>query len=130
MHVENEELTADKLTKIYVKIREKRRELAAEDEKLKEQLDTVADKLLEICKEQGLTTMRTEHGTVSRRVTKNYWTSDWASFISFVKEHDAFSLLQHRINGTNMTQFLDDNPELHPPGLNVDANNTIVVTKR
>lgn len=128
--METEELNADKLTKIYVKIREKRRELAAEDEKLKEQLDTIADKLLEICKEQGLTTMRTEHGTVSRRLTKNYWTSDWGSFIDFVKENDAFSLLQHRINSTNMAQFLDDNPDLHPPGLNVDAHNTIVITKR
>lgn len=128
--MDTEELTADRLTKIYIKIRDKRRELARQDEELKEQLDVVADKLLEICKEQGLMTMRTEHGTVSRRVTKNYWTNDWDSFMRFIKEHEAFSLLQHRINNSNMAQFLEDNPDLHPPGLNADANQTVVITKR
>jgi hypothetical protein len=125
-----EEMNADTLTKVYVKIREKRRELAKQDEELKSQLDTISDKLLDICKAQGLMTMRTEHGTVSRRVTKNYWTSDWGSFMDFVKENEAFSLLQHRINNTNMAQFLEENPDLHPPGLNADANQTIVITKR
>ena len=126
----DEELNADKLTRIYIKIREKRRELAKQDDELKEQLEVVSEKLLEICKEQGLMTMRTEHGTVSRRVNKNYWTSDWGSFIEFIKENDAYSLLQHRINNTNMAQFLEENPDLHPPGLNADTNQTIVITKR
>jgi hypothetical protein len=43
------ELTAEKLAKIYVKIREKRRELSKQDDALKEQLDAVASQLLEIC---------------------------------------------------------------------------------
>jgi len=126
----SEEVSVDKLTKIYTKIRDKRRELQEQDDKLKEQLDAVAAKLLEICNSQGLSTMRTEYGTVSRRITKNYWTNDWGSFMEFVKEHDALSLLQHRINNSNMAQFLESNPDLHPPGLNVDANQTIVITKR
>ena len=125
-----QELTADKLTKIYVKIRERRREIAEEDDKLKNDLEVVANKLLEICKAQGVSTMRTEHGTISKRIKQRYWTSDWGSFVDFVKQHDAFSLFQRQINNTNMAQFLSDNPELHPPGLNVDASTTIVVTKR
>jgi len=123
-------LTADKLTKIYVKIREARRELAKQDDALKEQLDLVAEQLLDICKEQGAATIRTEHGTISRRSNKNYWTSDWDSFFKFIKEHDAFSLMQHRINNTNMAQFLEENPDMHPPGLNADVNQTIVIVKR
>jgi malate synthase len=126
----SEEFSVDRLTKIYTKIRDKRRELQEQDDKLKEQLDAVAEKLLEICNAQGLSTMRTDYGTVSRRITKNYWTNDWDSFLKFLKENDALSLLQHRINNANMTQFLEANPDLHPPGLNVDANQTIVVTKR
>jgi sugar phosphate isomerase/epimerase len=123
-------LTADKLTEIYVKIRDARRELATRDEELKAQLDTVSEKLLEICKEQGASTIRTEYGTVSRRTTKRYWTSDWDSFFRFLKEHDAFSLMQHRINNNTMAQFLEENPELHPPGVQADASYTIVITKR
>jgi hypothetical protein len=123
-------LTADKLTEIYVKIRDARRELATRDDELKAQLDTVSEKLLEICKEQGASTIRTEYGTVSRRTNKRYWTSDWDSFFRFLKEHDAFSLMQHRINNNTMAQFLEENPELHPPGVQADASYTIVITKR
>ena len=123
-------LTADKLTEIYVKIRDARRELATRDEELKAQLDTVSEKLLEICKEQGASTIRTEYGTVSRRTNKRYWTSDWDSFFRFLKEHDAFSLMQHRINNNTMAQFLEENPDLHPPGVQADASYTIVITKR
>jgi len=124
------ELTAEKLAKIYVKIREKRRELSKQDDALKEQLDTVASQLLEICKEQGATTIRTEHGTVSRRTTKNFWTSDWESFYKFIKDNDAFSLMFQRINNTNMAQYLEENPDVHPPGLNADVTQSIVIVKR
>jgi hypothetical protein len=123
-------LTADKLTEIYVKIRDARKELATRDDELKAQLDTVSEKLLEICKEQGASTIRTEYGTVSRRTNKRYWTSDWDSFFRFLKEHDAFSLMQHRINNNTMAQFLEENPDLHPPGVQADASYTIVITKR
>jgi len=122
--------TAEKLARVYVKIREKRRELAKEDEKLEGELQIVADQLLEICKEQGAATIRTEHGTISRRLSKRYWTSNWTDFTQFVKQYDAFSLLTQRINNTNMTQFLEENPDLLPPGLNAEVTQTVVITKR
>lgn len=122
--------TIEELAKVYVKIRDKRREIAKQDEDLKEQLDLVAAHLLEICKEQGASTIRTQYGTVSRRMTKNYWTSDWDSFFKFVKDHDAFSLMQQRINNANMAQFLEENPDLHPPGLNAEVNQTVTIVKR
>ena len=124
------DINADRLAKIYVKIREKRLALEKQVAELQEQQDIVAKEILELCKEQGTFTMRTEHGTISRRVSKRYWTSDWHSFCDFVKEHDAFALLHQRINNSNMEQFLEENPELHPPGLNADQNQTIVITKR
>ncbi|NBS71123.1 hypothetical protein EBT31_19780 [bacterium] len=121
---------AEQLVRVYVKIRDKRRELAKQDEELKEQLDTVAAQLLEICKEQGASTIRTQYGTISRRVTKNYWTSDWDSFFKFVKDNDAFSLMYQRINSANMSQFLEENPDALPPGLNAEVNQTVSILKR
>lgn len=123
------EVSADRLAAIYVKIREKRLALEKEADGLKEQQNVIASELLEICKAQGATTIRTEHGTVSRRTSKNYWTSDWESFFKFIKENDAFNLMQQRINNTNMAQYLEENPDLHPPGLNADVSQTIVITK-
>ena len=121
---------ADQLAKVYVKIRDRRRELEKQAAELKEQQDLIGLELLEICKEQGAQTIRTEFGTVSKRTSKNYWTSDWESFTNFIKEHNAFALLQQRINNTNMVQFLEENPDLLPPGLNADVNQTVVITKR
>ena len=48
----SEPINADRLAKVYVKIREKRKELAKQDRELEEQLEAVARQLLEICKEQ------------------------------------------------------------------------------
>jgi hypothetical protein len=124
------EVTADKLVKIYIKIRDKRAELNKELEALEEQQDIIQSKLLEICKDQGLESLRTEFGTVTRRVNKRYWTSDWDSFYKFMKDHDAFGLLQQRVSNGNMEQFLEENPDLHPPGLNVDANYAVTVRRK
>lgn len=124
------EINADKLTEIYVKIRDKRRELKKQDDELEAQLNIVAAELLEICKAQGSSLIRTPHGTISKRTTKRYWTSDWHSFFEFIKEHDAFGLMQQRINTANMEQFLEENPDLHPPGLNADQTQTVTIVKK
>ena len=124
------EVTVEKLAKVYVKIRDARRELKKQDDELEEQLKQIEAELLKICNAQGAATIRTDYGTVSRRSTKRYWTNDWGSFFNFIKEHDAFNLMQQRINTSNMEQFLDENKDVCPPGLNVDVNQTIVITKR
>jgi len=124
------DVSADKLTEIYVKIRNKRRELKKQDDELEAQLNIVASELLEICKEQGSSLIRTPHGTISKRVTKRYWTSDWQSFYDFIKENDAFALMQQRINTANMEQFLEENPDMHPPGLNAEQTQTVVIVKK
>jgi len=125
----SEPINADRLVKVYVKIRDKRRELAKQDRELEEQLEAVARQLLEICKEQGAATIRTSHGTISRRTTKRFWPTDWDAFYKFVKDQDALSLLYQRINTANMEQFLEENPELHPPGLNADVSQSVVIVK-
>lgn len=124
------DMNVEQLARVYLKIRDKRRELEKEAETLKEQQNAVGEQLLEICKEQGAQSIRTEYGTVQRRSSKTFWTSDWESFTKFIREHDAFSLLQQRIHNVNMTQFLEEHPELVPPGLNADTTQTIVITKR
>lgn len=127
-----EEVThnADTLAKVYTKIRAKRLELEKQVEDLKEQQGIVAAEILELCKQQGVTTMRTAHGTISKRINKSYWTNDWESMYKFIKEHDAYSLLQQRIHNSNMEQYLKDHADQLPPGLNADITQTVVITKR
>jgi len=128
-----EQLTADKLTAAYMKlrsvIREKEEEHKQEIAELKEQFDVIANKLLEICEEQGADSIRTPAGTITRRITSRYWTSDWESMHKFMKENDALHLLEQRIHNGNMKQFLEDNPDLCPMGLQADRKYTVSVRK-
>lgn len=128
------EITADRLVKAYVKIREERNRIAKEhdmkDAELKEQLEAIEHELLELCKSVGADSLKTQFGTVSRKVLKRFWTSDWHSFHKFVKEHDALDLFERRISQANMQQFLEENPEVLPQGLNVDSKYTVSIRRK
>ena len=123
------EITADKLALIYSKIRATRSEVAKEDARLKEQQELVAKEIHEICKAQGVTSLRTSHGLLTRVVKDRFWVNDWMPFEEYLKEHDAFHLLQHRISEPNMREWLKDNPNNYPPALNCDREYELRFTK-
>jgi hypothetical protein len=126
-------LPADKLVLVYRKIRdainEKEEAHKTEIESLKGQLDSISAKLLHICNEQNLDSLRTPEGTVTRRTTTRYWTSDWESMYKFIKEQDAYHLLEQRIHNGNMKTYLEENPDTLPIGLNADTKYAVTVRK-
>ena len=130
---EKQSVPVDKLAGIYIKIRDARATLKsdyeAKDTELQEQMDVIEEQLLEACKSIGADSIRTAAGTVIRSVKNRYWTNDWDSMYSFVREHDAFGLLERRIHQTNMKQFIEENPNLLPMGLNTDSRYSIVVRR-
>jgi hypothetical protein len=127
------EVPADKLAEIYIKIRDKRAEIKekfeAEDASLKEQQDLLAQEMLEVCYENNADSIKTPAGTIIRKVDTRYWTTDWDSMYQFIQEHDAYPLLEKRIHQTNLKQFLDENPNLLPAGLQADSKYTVVVRR-
>jgi hypothetical protein len=127
------EISADKLAKIYLKMRDKRQEMAREfeeqDNDLKAQMEIIEQKMLDICKETGADSIKTPHGTIIRSVKTRYWTSDWESMHDFVLEHKAFDLLERRVHQTNMKQWLEENPDLLPMGLNSEARYSTTVRR-
>lgn len=127
-------LNAEQLVSVYIKMRDKRQQLQREfdeaDGKIKEQQDAVTQALLEICKEQGAEGLRTPAGSVFRTVKTRYWSNDWGSMKEFIKEHDAFELLEQRVHQTNMKNFLEEHPDLMPPGMNVDSRYSINVRRK
>ena len=123
----------DKLTAIYLKIRdtraENKREFENVDKDLEEQQKMLAEQMLDSCKELGADSIKTPHGTIIRSVKSKYWTGDWDSMYNFIKEHGAFGLLEKRLHQTNMKDFLNENPDVMPMGLNVENEYTIVVRR-
>lgn len=127
------EIALDTLVGVYVKIRDKRtqlkKEFEAQDEELSAQLQELSNALLDRCKELGADSIRTPHGTIIRSIKSRYWTNDWDSMYQFIKEQDAFGLLEKRLHQSNMKEFLVENPDVLPPGLNVENEFTVVVRR-
>ncbi len=130
---EETSIPLDKLAEIYIKIRDHRqaqaRSFEAKDKELEEQLQVLEQKMLEICKQNNASSIRTEHGTVIRQIKSRYWTNDWDSMYAFIKQNNAFGLLERRLHQTHMKEFLSENPDKLPMGLNVEREYNIVVRR-
>ena len=130
---ETPSIPLDKLTATYIKIRDyrqaKARAFEAEDKQLEEQLNLIQLQMLEVCKQNNASSIRTEHGTIIRQLKSRYWTNDWDSMYSFIKQNNAFGLLEKRLHQTHMKEFLSENPDKLPMGLNVEQEYTIVVRR-
>jgi hypothetical protein len=136
MSEENEVATPPdlgRLTATYLKIRDKRaenkREFENVDKDLEEQQQLLANEMLDVCKEVNADSIKTPHGTIIRSIKSKYWTSDWDSMYQFIEETGAYGLLEKRLHQTNLKDFLVENPDLFPMGLNVENEYTVVVRR-
>lgn len=128
-----ETISVDRLVAAYIKMRDKRAELLREyeeaDGEVKAQMEAVESKLLDLCKEIGADTLGSKHGKVMRTVKTRYWTSDWDSLHKFVLAHKMPELLERRISQSTMKQLLEENPDIMPPGLNIDSRYTVTIRR-
>ena len=128
-----ESISLDRLVKTYIKIRERRSEIKAafdaQDAPLVADLERVKGALLQHCKEHEVDSVRTSEGLFYRTVKQSYWTSDWDQMHKFIIEHGEPALLDKRINQKHMRQFLEENPDLLPKGLNANSEYTIAVRR-
>lgn len=132
-NTETENPTTPELVEAYLNqrnlLRAREEEVKTELAGMKETLDEFATKLLAVCNEQNADSIKTAAGTVSRRVQSRFWASDWDAMYGFINENDAPFLLERRIHNGNMQQFMSENPEAHPPGLQLDSKYVIQVRK-
>lgn len=123
----------DKLVQAYIKIRDAKEKMVREHDDavkvLQASIDTIEQELLELCKSTGQDGGRTQHGTFTRTVKERYWTNDWDSMYRFINEHSAPELLERRIAQANFKEFLSQNPDKLPEGINVDSRYAITVRR-
>ena len=134
--MENEVVSSvpmEKLTRVYIKMRDRKEELARELEdkigKLEADMKTVKTAILDHMKEIGAESLRTEYGMVYRTVRTTYSTSDWESMGKFILEHGVPELLEKRLHQSNTKEFLKDNPDLLPPGLNANMEYSVTIKR-
>ena len=124
----------DELVKVYLTIRNERErmeaEWAAKDKELKTELHVLAQTFMTHCNESNAKSIRTDYGTVIRKLNERYTVSDGTAFRKFVMDNEMPELLEARIAQANFKEFIAERKaDGLPPGVNVMREFTIVVRK-
>lgn len=121
--------TPDKMVSAYINIRNAIHEKEQEIKELKEKQAAISDAMLELFSDQNIDSMKTKYGTASRRVYSTYWTSDWEAMYNFIRDNDAFHLLEKRIHNGNMREFINENPDDRLP-IGLQSNTKYILSVR
>lgn len=128
------QIPVEKLVKVYLKMRDAHtamlHEFQEKENAIKDQMAKVKAALLEHCKEHNVESVRTAEGLFFRTVKQSYWTNDWESMGKFIVENNVPEILEKRLHQGNIKQFLEENPTLLPPGLNVDSQYSVTVRRK
>lgn len=123
----------DKLAKIYRKMRDKKQELQsqldAQIATIEAQMRTIETAMKDQMLAAGVTSVRTDQGTVVLSTRTRYSVQDWDAFNRFVIEHEALNLFEKRIAQGNMAEFLKDNPDTPVPSLQSSSEYAVSVRK-
>jgi hypothetical protein len=79
---------------------------------------------------KGATNFSSAEGQFIRMTKTKYFTDDWSSFHEFIVEEQVPELLEKRVAQGAMKQYLEENPDKLPKGLNTVTEYTIQVRKK
>lgn len=127
-------INTDVLVEAYIAVRTQRdlllRDYEEKDQALKQDLLKLEAELLAVCNQVNVDSLKTKHGTATRKLSERFFCSDWDNFYNFVREHDAVQLLERRVHQGNFRQFMSEHEnDGMPPGINVMREYGITVRR-
>jgi hypothetical protein len=130
----NNEYDVQELVNIYLTIRTERERIEAEwkakDDSLRNDLRALELKMLTVCNETNASSIKTNSGTVIRKLNERFTVASPDVFRKFVMEQGAVELFESRIHQSNFKEFMATRGEEGmPPGVNVMREFNIVVRK-
>ena len=114
----------ERMMKAIIKMRETMASKEQELKAIKEQKSK-----LEVCRVLKSDSLKNQVGTLTRRVKKRYWTTDWPSMHKFIKDKELIEFMEKRLNQTNVKEYIADHPDELPPGLQSTSEYTVSVRK-
>lgn len=125
-------VTVDSVIKTYMKLRTQKEVIEAE---AKDKVATVKEKMLKIeawlkakADADGVTSFKTDHGTAFLTTTDFANVDDWDAVLRFIREEEAFDMLEKRISKTAVRGYIETNKEV-PPGVKYGTKLDINVRK-
>lgn len=129
--VERPRMTMDNMIEKYVKIRDKKKVLEDQHkEAMKPYTDALAKLeayMLEAMHQSGLKSMKSPHGTAYQAVRTSAKVTDWAAALGYIREHDAWDLLEARISKLALQELTETTKETVP---GVETSSEVVVNVR
>ena len=119
----------EKLMQAEINMREAIEDLENQVKDIKAKRAQIQNALNEACQKLNVTSLKTSVGTLTRTLKTRYWTTDWPEMYKFLKENDALELMEKRISQSNMKDFVANNPDLFPPGLQATSEYSVSIRK-
>jgi len=121
-------MDANKLIETYVKLRDKKKEVQdrhkAELEPFDEGLMKIEAKLLQVMTDSGVEKIGGGAGTAFTKVNTSVTVGDWEKIVDYVKENEAYDILERRVAKTAVLERGD------VPGLNVNQVKVVQVRRK
>ena len=115
-----------------VKLRGQKAEIEAEAKAKKKVIEDQIDKLEAYIKAEsdrtGVTSFKTAHGTAFLSTSDYANVANWDAVLAFIKEHNAYDLLERRVNKQAVRGYMES-LKVVPPGINYGTSIEVNVRK-
>lgn len=95
---------------------------------IKEKMEKLEAWIKEQADQQGVTSFKTRSGTAFLTTTDFATVADWDAMLSFVKENEAYDLLEKRVSKVAVRGYIDQTKAV-PPGVNYGTRLDVNVRK-
>lgn len=110
--LERPSLTMDNMIANYVRLRDKKQEIerrhAEELAPYKDIMGQLEAYMMEAMNQAGLNSMKSPHGTAFKQIRTSATVKDWDEFLAFVREREAWDLLERRVAKKAAEQVIED----------------------
>lgn len=115
------ESNVDKLVGAYVKCRDGlaviRADWKTEEARHKAALEVFANKIMELADAQGVESFKTKHGTAFKKKKDFIQVKDWPTALEFMVKKDLTHLLTKSVAKAAAKEYMAENDNTLPPGL-------------
>ncbi len=125
-------VNVDDVVATYMKLRSQKEAIEAE---VKDRVSTIKAKMEKLeawIKEQadaqGVTSFKTKHGTAFLTTTDYANVGDWDAVLGFIRENEAFDMLEKRISKIAVRGYIEANKAV-PPGVNYGTKLEVNIRK-
>ena len=125
-------VNVDDVVATYMKLRSQKESIEAE---VKDRVSTIKAKMEKLeawIKEQadaqGVTSFKTKHGTAFLTTTDYANVGDWDAVLGFIRENEAFDMLEKRISKIAVSGYIEANKAV-PPGVNYGTKLEVNIRK-